>query len=105
MPVASVIDVFAGANWFEREVYDLYGVVFTGHPDMRRLLTDYGFEGPPPRKGFPLAGCSEHTNSGLWISCRPGRARTIRRCRAMKRRPTALRKAAHDRSLHPQFHR
>jgi NADH-quinone oxidoreductase subunit C len=58
-PVASIISVFPGANWFERELYDLYGVPFTGHPDMRRLLTDYGFEGHPLRKDFPLTGFVE----------------------------------------------
>jgi len=58
-PVASIIDVFPGADWFERETYDLYGVAFTGHPDMRRLLTDYGFEGHPLRKDFPLTGFVE----------------------------------------------
>jgi NADH-quinone oxidoreductase subunit C len=59
MPVASIIDIFPGAAWFEREAYDLYGVPFTGHPDMRRLLTDYGFEGHPLRKDFPLTGFVE----------------------------------------------
>jgi NADH-quinone oxidoreductase subunit C len=58
-PVPSIIEVFPGANWFEREVYDLYGVLFTGHPDMRRILTDYGFEGHPLRKDFPLTGFVE----------------------------------------------
>jgi NADH-quinone oxidoreductase subunit C len=58
-PVPSLIDVFKGVDWFEREAYDLYGVLFTGHPDMRRILTDYGFEGHPLRKDFPLTGFVE----------------------------------------------
>jgi NADH-quinone oxidoreductase subunit C len=57
--VPSIIDVFPGADWFEREAYDLYGVIFTGHPDMRRILTDYGFDGHPLRKDFPLTGFVE----------------------------------------------
>jgi len=57
--VPSIIEVFAGADWFERECYDLYGVIFTGHPDMRRILTDYGFDGHPLRKVFPLTGFVE----------------------------------------------
>jgi len=57
--VPSIIGVFPGADWFEREAYDLYGVIFTGHPDMRRLLTDYGFDGYPLRKDFPLTGFVE----------------------------------------------
>ncbi len=57
--VPSIIDVFRGADWFERETYDLYGILFTGHPDMRRILTDYGFEGHPLRKDFPLTGFVE----------------------------------------------
>ena len=58
--VPSIIDVFPGADWFEREAYDLYGVIFVGHPDMRRLLTDYGFVGHPLRKDFPLTGFNEN---------------------------------------------
>jgi NADH-quinone oxidoreductase subunit C len=57
--VPSIIDVFPGANWYERETYDLYGVLFTGHPDLRRILTDYGFQGHPLRKDFPLSGFVE----------------------------------------------
>ena len=52
----SVTDIWPCANWFEREAFDLYGIVFTGHPDLRRILTDYGFVGNPFRKDFPLSG-------------------------------------------------
>ena len=58
-PVPSIVPVYPGADWFEREAYDLYGVLFVGHPDMRRILTDYGFEGYPLRKDFPLTGFVE----------------------------------------------
>ena len=54
--VASVCDIWASANWYEREAFDLFGIIFDGHPDMRRLLTDYGFVGHPLRKDFPLVG-------------------------------------------------
>ncbi|MCD7108827.1 NADH-quinone oxidoreductase subunit C [Rhizobium sp. DKSPLA3] len=58
-PVPSICGVFPGADWFEREAYDMYGILFTGHPDLRRILTDYGFEGYPLRKDFPLTGYVE----------------------------------------------
>ena len=58
-PVPSIVEIYPGADWFEREAYDLYGILFTGHPDLRRLLTDYGFEGHPLRKDFPLTGFTE----------------------------------------------
>jgi NADH-quinone oxidoreductase subunit C len=54
--IASLVEVWPGVNWFEREAFDLYGIVFEGHPDLRRILTDYGFIGHPFRKDFPLSG-------------------------------------------------
>ncbi|WP_282094516.1 NADH-quinone oxidoreductase subunit C [Epibacterium ulvae] len=57
--IPSLVDVHPSANWFEREVFDMFGILFTGHPDLRRLLTDYGFRGYPLRKDFPTTGYTE----------------------------------------------
>jgi NADH-quinone oxidoreductase subunit C len=56
LQIDSVVDIWASANWFEREAFDLFGIIFNGHPDLRRILTDYGFIGHPFRKDFPLIG-------------------------------------------------
>jgi NADH-quinone oxidoreductase subunit C len=58
-PVPSITGIFPGADWYEREAYDFYGVLFSGHPDLRRILTDYGFDGYPLRKDFPTTGYVE----------------------------------------------
>ncbi|RZJ18549.1 MAG: NADH-quinone oxidoreductase subunit C [Brevundimonas sp.] len=58
-PVPSVVSVYPSAGWFEREAFDMYGMIFSGHPDMRRILTDYGFQGHPLRKDFPMTGYVE----------------------------------------------
>jgi NADH-quinone oxidoreductase subunit C len=59
VPVPSLVPVYPAAEWFEREAYDMYGILFSNHPDLRRLLTDYGFDGHPLRKDFPVTGFVE----------------------------------------------
>ncbi len=58
-PISSLTKIFSSANWMEREIFDMYGIKFTDHPDLRRILTDYGFQGHPLRKDFPLTGHNE----------------------------------------------
>lgn len=68
-PVESATSIFHSANWFEREIWDMYGVYFSNHPDLRRILTDYGFEGYPLRKDFPLSGYTEVGNFVNSVCC------------------------------------
>ena len=72
-PVDSACEVYKGANWFEREAWDMYGIFFNGHPDLRRILTDYGFEGHPFRKDFPLSGYVEvrYDDGAKRVVCEP----------------------------------
>lgn len=72
-PIESACSVYEGANWYEREVWDMYGVFFADHPDLRRLLTDYGFSGHPQRKDFPLSGFVEvrYDDEAKRIVCEP----------------------------------
>ena len=70
LSIDSITQIFESANWFEREVFDMYGVKFKNHPDLRRILTDYGFKGHPLRKDFPLTGFNEVRYSGSRLSRR-----------------------------------
>ncbi|HVH84892.1 MAG TPA: NADH-quinone oxidoreductase subunit C [Steroidobacteraceae bacterium] len=92
--VDSVIDVWASANWFEREAFDLFGIVFRGHPDLRRILTDYGFIGHPFRKDFPLSGNVE-------VQYDPDRQRVVYRPVSITPRVLVPKVIRHDHRYEP----
>jgi NADH-quinone oxidoreductase subunit C len=92
--VDSVIEVWAGANWFEREAFDLFGIVFRGHPDLRRILTDYGFIGHPFRKDFPLTGNVE-------VQYDPDRQRVVYRPVSITPRVLVPKVIRHDHRYEP----
>ena len=92
--VDSVIDIWASANWFEREAFDLFGIVFRGHPDLRRILTDYGFIGHPFRKDFPLTGNVE-------VQYDPDRQRVVYRPVSITPRVLVPKVIRHDHRYEP----
>ena len=94
--VDSVIDVWASANWFEREAFDLFGIVFRGHPDLRRILTDYGFIGHPFRKDFPLTGNVE-------VQYDPDRQRVVYRPVSITPRVLVPKVIRHDNRYDPSL--
>jgi NADH-quinone oxidoreductase subunit C len=95
--VESVIDVWASANWFEREAFDLFGIVFRGHPDLRRILTDYGFIGHPFRKDFPLIGNVE-------VQYDPDKQRVVYRPVSIVPRVLVPKVIRHDHRYEPALH-
>jgi NADH-quinone oxidoreductase subunit C len=95
--IESVIAVWPGANWYEREAFDLYGILFRGHPDLRRILTDYGFVGYPFRKDFPLSGHVE-------VRYDPEKKRVVYEPVSIEARVLVPRVIRHDHRYEPALH-